>query len=214
MGTPRSPHLGQPVLSAGAPLESAKGVLILLHGRGASAGDMLSLISEIDTPGLTYLAPQAAMHSWWPQRFIAPVVANEPWFSSALEALDALMQHVLAGIAVEKVALLGFSQGAVLAAEYAARNPRRYGGILVLSGGLFGPDDEMYPYSGSLAETPVFLGCSDVDLHIPLKRVQKSAEIFRQLGGVVTERIYPGMGHIINEDEIGFVRDLLAAMVK
>jgi predicted esterase len=203
-------HANQPVRTAGAALDQAAAVVILIHGRGARAEDMLALAAELDRPGLAYLAPQAAGNTWYPQRFLAPTAANQPWLDSALGVIDRLMVHSsTAGIPIEKVVLLGFSQGACLAADYAARNARRYGAVVGLSGGLIGADGEPRQDRGNLDGTPVFLGCSDVDFHIPLQRVHYTAQVLKALGGQVDTRIYPGMGHTVNLDEIEAVQHLL-----
>jgi phospholipase/carboxylesterase len=213
MQTNSDPHATQPVLHAGAALEQAQVAMILIHGRGASAEDILGLAGEFGRPDLAYLAPQAAGSTWYPQRFTAPIASNEPWLSSALARVAALAAHVnAAGIPPERTVLLGFSQGACLALEYAARNARRYGGVVGLSGGLIGPDGTPRDYPGSLAETPVFLGCSDIDFHIPKERVLESAEVLRSLGGAVEARLYPGMGHTVSLDEIEYVKQLLRAL--
>lgn len=205
-----NPHNGQPVLVAGAPLATARAAMVMIHGRGASAEDILALAAEFAAPDVAFLAPQAADGAWYPQRFIAPLAANEPFLSSALATVGRLVEHITStGIPQERVFLLGFSQGACLALEYAARNPQRYGGVIALSGGLIGPIGTAFDYAGSLAGTSVFLGCSDVDFHIPLERVHESTAAMRALGGDVTERIYPGMGHTVNADETAFVRELL-----
>jgi phospholipase/carboxylesterase len=207
-------HEDQPIYTTGAPLEQATAAMILLHGRGASAQDILSLTGYFDPGGVAYLAPQAAGAQWYPNRFIAPLASNEPWFSSAVAQITALLAQVQgAGIGVERTFLLGFSQGACLALEYAARHPQRYGGLFGLSGALIENGDQPREYTGSLAGTPVFLGCSDVDFHIPLERVLRSAQLFRGLEGAVTERIYPGMGHTVNEDEIAVIQELLSRTV-
>lgn len=207
-------HQGQPVLHVGAALDQAKAVVLMLHGRGASAEDILSLSSEFKHNQIAYLAPQAAGYQWYPNRFIAPIESNEPYLSSALTVIGDLINHVqAAGIPQEQIVLLGFSQGACLALEYSARKAMRYGGVIGLSGALIGPSDTPRTYPGILNRTPVFLGCSDVDFHIPVDRVIESASVFRQMGATVTERIYPNMGHTINEDEIGFVDDLLRSLV-
>lgn len=207
------PHRGQPVHVAGEPLQSARAAMILLHGRGASAEDILTLVPELNQSGFAYLAPQAAGHTWYPYSFLAPLSNNEPWLSSALSVLASLLETIAeAGIPPEHTILLGFSQGACLSLEFAARNAHRYGGLAGLSGGLIGPDGTPRDYQGSLEGTPVFLGCSDVDFHIPKQRVQQSAEVLRRLGGDVTMRLYPGMGHMVNEDEIQFVRGMMAAL--
>lgn len=201
------------LFTAGAPLAQARGAAILLHGRGGSAEDILSLGAEFGLPDIAYVAPQAANHTWYPYSFLAPFAANEPHLSNALATVGATLEHVArAGITAERVALIGFSQGGCLALEYAARNAQRFGAVAGLSAGLIGPPGVPREYAGSLAGTPVFLGCSDVDGHIPLERVHESRDVLGALGAEVTERIYPGMGHTINEDEIGHVVKLLAGL--
>ena len=210
----QGPHQGQPIRTAGKPLASARAAVLMLHGRGASAGDILSLAGELHQPGFTYLAPEASENAWYPNRFLVPIEYNEPWLSSALSFVgDVFSQIVNAGIPPERVILLGFSQGACLALEFAARNARRYGGVVALSGGLIGPDEAPRDYKGSLEHTPVFLGCSDVDIHIPKERVQHAAGVLRDLDGNVTERLYPNMGHSVNQDEITFVRSMMELLV-
>ena len=208
-------HQGQPILTSGAPLSQARAAVIMLHGRGATAEDILSLSTEFDAADCAYLAPQAANHTWYPYRFIEPIKQNEPWLSSALHVIDDLSAHVMtSGIPAGRIVLLGFSQGACLALEYAARHAQHYGAIIGLSGGLIGPHDTPRNYTGSLAGTPIFIGCSDADFHIPLDRVHEAAQVLRQLGGAVTERIYPGLDHTINQDEIDFVNGLLQEVTK
>lgn len=208
------PHQGQPVLLAGMPLERARAAMLMLHGRGASAQDILSVAGELAWPEFAYLAPQAAGHTWYPNSFLAPISRNEPALSSALALIDALLARIAsAGIPPERTIVLGFSQGGCLALEYVARHARHYGGIVGWSGGLIGPDDTPRDYQGSLAGTPVFLGCSDIDPHVPRTRVDLTADILRRLGGNVTERIYPNMGHIVNRDEVAFVRGMMAALL-
>ena len=205
-------HQGQPVLHAGAAPENARGAMILIHGRGATAEDILTLASEFEQPDFTYLAPQAANYQWYPNRFIMPVATNEPYLSSALQVVGDLIANLeKQGIARQKIVLAGFSQGACLALEYAARNPRQYGGVIGFSGGLIG--DVLREYTGSLEGTPVFLGCSDVDFHIPKERVIESAAVLRTLGATVTERLYPNMGHTVNEDEINAAKRIMAAVL-
>jgi predicted esterase len=207
------PHGGQPILFAGARVGEAKGAMILVHGRGADARDILGLAEYFGRPDLAYVAPEAAGHTWYPNRFLVPVEENEPHLSSALGVLDTLVADIgKGGVAAERLFLLGFSQGACLSLEYAARNPRRYGGVVALSGGLIGASVRAENYSGSLAGTPVFLGCSDVDPHIPLARVQESSAVMAALGGVVTERIYPGMGHTVTGNEVEEVVKMLAVV--
>jgi predicted esterase len=188
---------------------------VLIHGRGASAADILGLADPLARPGLAFLAPQAAGNTWYPRRFLEPLASNEPWLSSALAVVEGLMADLgTAGLPPGRVVLLGFSQGACLALEYAYRRPRRYGGVVGLSGGLIGPDGTPRPPTGDLAGTPVFLGCSDSDSHIPLGRVHEAAEVLGRLGGAVTERIYPGMGHTINADEVAAVQALLGGLIE
>ncbi|MBI1297769.1 phospholipase [bacterium] len=205
-----APHGGLPVRVIGAKLAEAKAAMILIHGRGSSAEDMLGLARLFAQDGFVFVAPQAAGNTWYPNRFIAPIESNEPNLSSALALVDSLVEQVgEQGIPQEKVVLLGFSQGACLVQEYAVRNAGKYGGIVGLSGGLIGPPGTEWTFGGSLEGTPVFLGCSDVDFHIPIERVDESATVFERMGATVTKRIYPGMGHTVNEDEIEFVRTLI-----
>jgi phospholipase/carboxylesterase len=204
------PHQGQPLLTAGEALEKARAAMIMIHGRGASAEDILELAAELKQPGFVFLAPQASGHAWYPNSFLAPIASNEPELSSGLAVIAALLERLAgAGIPAERTMLLGFSQGACLTLEFAARNARRYGGVVGLSGGLIGPDGTPRDYAGSLAGTMVFLGCSDVDPHIPRERVEESAEVLRRLGGDVTARLYPRMGHMVNRDELRFVQGMM-----
>jgi predicted esterase len=208
------PHRGQPVLTAGAALDQAEAVMVLVHGRGATAESILTLAREVDRPGFAYLAPQAAGNTWYPYSFLNPLADNEPYLSSALALLAGLFERLAeAGFPPEKVMVVGFSQGACLALEFVARHARRYGGVAALSGGLIGPDGTPRDYPGSLDGTPIFLGCSDVDFHIPKERVHHSAEVLRQLGAAVTERLYPGMGHTINQDELAVVAAMMVTLV-
>jgi phospholipase/carboxylesterase len=210
---PTDPHRDQPVLTAGADLANAPGAVIMIHGRGADANDILSLAQVFRRADLAFLAPEAAGRAWYPNRFMTPVEDNEPYLSSALGVISALLDTVAAdGLSAERVVLLGFSQGACLVLEYAARNPRRYAGVLAFSGGLIGETVDHSRYDGSLAGTPVFLGCSDVDPHIPLVRVNESSALMRDLGGEVTERIYPGLGHTISMEEIAEASRMLATI--
>ena len=204
------PHQGQPLLMGGQALERAQAAMVLVHGRGATAHSMLSLAGELAHAEFVYLAPQAAGNTWYPNRFLAPIVSNEPYLSSGLAALGQALERLAeAGIAPERTVWLGFSQGGCLTLEFAARNARRYGGVIGLSGGLIGPDGAPRAYPGSLAGTPVFLGCSDPDAHIPKERVLQSAEVLQRLDGEVTLRLYPHMGHTINQDELDWVRNLM-----
>ncbi len=208
-----SPHQSQPIRTAGESIHHAKAAMLMVHGRGARAEDILSLADQLNFPEFAYLAPQAADNTWYPNRFLNPISENEPWLTSALAFVsDVFAQIVQAGILPERIILLGFSQGACLTLEFAARNAQRFGGVVGLSGALIGPDDTPRDYFGSLAGTPVFLGCSDVDFHVPKERVLQTAETMRVLGGVVTERLYPNMEHTVNQDEIDFVRGIMQAV--
>jgi phospholipase/carboxylesterase len=215
----RGPHQGQPILVAGEPLEGdpleqTHVAMILLHGRGATAASMLKLAAQWNQPDFTYLAPQAAGNSWYPNSFLAPLASNEPFLSSALTLVEDVLERIAqAGIPPERTMLCGFSQGACLALEFAIRHARRYGGVVGLSGGLMGLDDTPRNYVGSLAGTPVFLGYGDLDPHIPQERVRLSDEVLRRLGGEVTMRLYRGMGHTINEDEMEMVRQMMGSLV-
>jgi len=184
--------------------------LILLHGRGARAEDILSLANHLNVKEYLLLAPQATNNSWYPQSFIAPIGKNQPWLDSALALLDAAVATAIAkGIAKEHIYFAGFSQGACLTLEYIARNATRYGGAVAFTGGLIG--DRIYTdhYKGDFAQTPVFIGTSDPDFHVPVERVHDSATILKSMGADVTERIYLGMGHTINSDEISLANNLV-----
>jgi predicted esterase len=203
-------HQDMPLLHYGAPVAEAAAAMILVHGRGATAQDILYLAHEFHAPTVAFLAPQAANNTWYPNRFVMPAASNEPWLSSALDVIDGLVTSlVAAGIPYEKIFLLGFSQGGCLATEFAARNPRRYAGVIGLSAGLIENGDQPRSYSGSLGGTPVLLGCSDVDFHIPVTRVERTAQLFTVLGAAVDKRIYPEMGHTVNQDEIDAIQRLL-----
>jgi predicted esterase len=210
----KGPHQGQPVRSAGVPLEQAQAAMVMVHGRGASAESILTLAPALNVPGFAYLAPQANGNAWYPNGFLAPISSNEPGISSGMLAIeDVLARVTAAGVPLVRTMLLGFSQGACLALEFCARHARRYGGVVGLSGGLIGPDGTPRSYGGSLEGTPVFLGCSDVDAHIPAQRVRETAEVLRRLAGDVTMRLYPGMGHLVNDDEIATVRRMLTELI-
>ncbi|HRX35097.1 MAG TPA: dienelactone hydrolase family protein [Aestuariivirga sp.] len=197
----------QALRTAGAPPSRAKGVVLLIHGRGATADSMLPLADVIAMPDLCYLAPQAEGYTWYPQSFMAPAETNEPFLSSALSRIAAIISGILdTGITPEKLAVIGFSQGACLASETVLRNPEAYAFVGVLSGGAIGPPGTPRDYAGSLAGASVFLGCADHDAHIPLGRVQETSQVFRGMGADVTERIYPGSMHGVNDDEIGHLR--------
>jgi phospholipase/carboxylesterase len=191
------------LLAFGAPLERARGAVILVHGRGASAQSMVPLAEALMADDLAYRAPQAPGGTWYPYSFLAPLEQNEPHLSRALALLGETLSAIeTAGVGAERVMLVGFSQGACLALEFAARAARRYAGVAALSGGLIGPPGAPRDYPGNLSGTPVFLGCSDMDPHIPKERVLESERVLRGMGGLVTARLYPGMGHTVNSDEI------------
>jgi predicted esterase len=209
IGNSQDPHANQPLLRRGPSPSDARLVAIFVHGRGGSAEDILSLADQVNLRDVAYIAPQAAGRTWYPYSFLAPLEQNEPGISSGLRRLSSLVDQLSEqGVPPERVGLLGFSQGACLALEFAARHPRRYAAVVGLSGGLISPPGTQQGSTGSLLSTPVFLGCSDIDPHIPLERVRESANVFRQLGAVVDERIYPHMGHTVSRDEILAVQAL------
>lgn len=204
------PHAGQPVEMEGVPLAEASAAMVLVHGRGAGPRNILELAGALRHPGFAYLAPAAAGNTWYPYSFMADIAANEPGISSGLAVLDGLVTRVLdAGIPRDRIVLAGFSQGGCLMSEYAVRHAGRYGGVLAFSAGLIGPRGTEWPYDGDFAGTPVFLGCSDIDSHVPRDRVDESAEVFARMGATVEKRIYPGMGHLINDDELAFARSVV-----
>ena len=240
------PHADQPVRRRGPPVSEATAVVVLAHGRGATAQGMLGLADDLDVEGVTYLAPAATRREWYPEAFTAPTDQNQPHLDSALALLGRVVDAATDAVGTERTALIGFSQGACLASEWVARNPARYGGLAALSGGLIGPPGTAFDYDGSLAgapgtpsesdesdgasesdesdgadrasepdelsepnATPVFLGCSDSDPHIPEERVHETRDALDSLDADVDERIYPGMGHGINEDELDAVRALV-----
>lgn len=205
------PHADQPVYTSGPAIEKADGVLVLIHGRGGSAQDILALHDELGADRFAAIAPQAAGHTWYPHSFLTPMEANQPYLDSALRRVESLIADLTArGVPSERIVLGGFSQGACLTLEAAARHPRRYGAILGLSGGLIGPPGTPRNYTGSFAGTPVFLGCSDPDPHIPFPRVEETRDVLTSLGADVDMRRYPGMPHTINQDELDAARRLLA----
>jgi phospholipase/carboxylesterase len=208
------PHQGQESLEAGEPLATARAAMILVHGRGASAADIMTLGAELMRPGFAYLAPQAAGAAWYPKPFTAPIEDNEPYLSSALEVLASLLASVERTIPADRVVLLGFSQGACLTLEFAARHARGYGGVIGLSGGLIGPDGTPRDYPGNFERTPVFLGCSDVDPHIRKDRVVEAADVFKHLGADVIVELYPQMGHTVSAEEIEAARAIVAAVAR
>ncbi len=208
MSTP-DPHAGQPVLAAGPSPADARLTLILVHGRGGTAAGILDLGRALGFEDVALLAPQAAQNTWYPLSFLAPIPQNEPNLSSALGVLAGIVGKLeREGVASSRIGWLGFSQGACLTLEFVARHARRYAGVAGLSGGVIGPPGTPRDYAGSLEGTPVFLGCSDIDSHIPLTRVHETTDVYRKLGGVVDEVIYPGMGHLVNDDEIERARTM------
>jgi predicted esterase len=210
MAEPFDPHANESILHDGPPPEQADAVLLLLHGRGASARDILSLYVELQLPTFAALAPQAAGHTWYPQSFLAPIEANEPYLSSALRRIESIVGDLTGrGVRAEKIALLGFSQGACLTCEYVVRHPRRYGAAIAFTGGVIGPPGTARDYAGSLEGTSIFLGSSDPDPHVPFARVQETAAVLQRMGAEVDVRRYPGMGHTINQEEFATARSLL-----
>jgi len=208
------PHRDQPVLQRGVALNSAMGAVVLLHGRGSSAEDILGLAQEFDLPELAYLAPEAAEHTWYPYSFLSPIELNQPWLDSALNLVaETLQRAITAGIERPKIAIVGFSQGACLAMEFVARNAVRYGGLVAFTGGLIGPPGARFVYSGELSGTACFLGAGDRDPHVPWKRVEETASVLSGLGAVVTLRRYPGLPHTINEDEIDHAKTILRRLI-
>lgn len=198
------------VITAGVPFDKAKKALIMIHGRGANAEDILSLAKYLDIKDFALVAPQATSNTWYPYSFVAPVAQNEPWLSSALKVINEVVKDInKQGIANENIYFLGFSQGACLSLEYVARNATRYGGVIAFSGGLIG--DKIYAenYKGNFGGTPFFIGSSNPDFHIPVPRVYASANILKDMGADVTEKLYDNMGHTINEDEINHANIIL-----
>lgn len=205
------PHANQPIHLLGTAPSEAVGAVILLHGRGGSAEDILNLGRAMFQPKLAYLAPSAAGNSWYPYSFLSPREQNEPWLSSALKKIESTIKLANdAGIPTERVVLGGFSQGACLSSEFAATHPGRYAGLLVFTGGLIGPPDMELHYAGDLRGTPAFLGSGDTDPHIPWKRVEQTAEVFAAMKAQVTLRCYPGRPHTVGGEEIQFGRKVIA----
>ena len=210
------PHFGNTIAYAGASLETATVAMICLHGRNAAPANILDLFARLDRPRIAAVAPAAAGGTWYPFSFLSPREQNEPGITSALFVLESLVQDLHSrGYSSHNIVLLGFSQGACLTAEFAFRHPRAYGGVLVLSGGLIGPPGTTWDDpEGSLTGVRVFLGCSDVDAHIPRERVLETEAVFKRMDATVTRRLYPGMGHLVNDDEIAFVRGVLDAVAE
>jgi len=210
------PHAGQPILRAGAEPESAQAAMIMIHGRNAAPANILDLAPVLDRPEFMYVAPAAAGGTWYPLSFMAPREKNEPGISSGLSVIESLVDELIAsGFPPHRIMLLGFSQGACLTSEFSIRHPRRYGGVMVLSGGLIGPPGTTWDdVTTSLDGMPVFLGCSDVDSHIPAERVLESEVVFRRLGASVTRKLYPGMGHTVIADEIEHVQRVMDTVLE
>ena len=213
---PRDPHRDQPILLGGAPLAEATGALILLHGRGGSAQEMLTLARDLQASSpavLAWLVPEAAGRLWYPFSLLEKVERNRPALNSALGLVKRVMEKIAAAnLAPERVVLLGFSQGASVVLEFAARNARRYGGIIAFSGALLGPEGTPRDYEGSLTGTPLFLGHGDSDPNLPKRRVDETATVFERLGAVVTKKMYPGLGHAMNGDEVAVARGMIEAV--
>lgn len=211
------PHRGQAVLREGPAPNSAGVVMILIHGRGAGARDILMLGRQIaagaERRDVLFLAPQASGSSWYPERCIAPIENNQPWLDSARTVISTLIETLInAGVSQQRIVIAGFSQGACLVSDNAVGRSDRLGGVCVLSGGLIGPPGTRFETTGSLGETPVFIGCSDVDPHIPLDRVHETAKAFEATGATVDKRIYPGMPHTVNGDELTAMSDILRSL--
>jgi phospholipase/carboxylesterase len=203
------PHRGQRVVQVGPRLGESDAAVIMVHGRNATPENILDLVGRLQRPRLTCFAPAAAGRSWYPESFLADPARNEPYLTSALAAVDDLVRSLVDnGCPQDRIVLLGFSQGACLASEYAYRHPLRYAGLVAFSGGLIGPPGTAWSSRGDFAGTPMFLGCSDVDAHVPRTRVDETASVFTRMGADVTERIYPGMGHLVSDDEIAAAREI------
>ena len=206
------PHAGQPVLHAGAPLATAHAAMLLVHGRGASAADIMTVGQELMHPDFAYFAPQAAGNAWYPNPFTAPIESNEPHFSSAISVLEEVLARITEHVPRERVILLGFSQGACLTLEFCARHAQRYGGVVGFSGGLIGPDGTPRDYAGNFQGTPIFIGCSDVDPHIAKARVVEAGDVLKRMGAAVTVTLYPNMAHTMNADEIHSAAQIVEAV--
>src|SRR5277367_2963616 len=207
---PLDPHKSEPIHRLGPPLEEAAGAVIMLHGRGASADDILNLAQAMYHPQLAYLAPSAANHSWYPFSFLAPREQNEPWLTSALKKIGATVRMANdSGISSDRIIVCGFSQGACLSTEFVATHPARYAGLIAFTGGLIGPSGTPMNYSGDLQETPAFFGSGDPDPHVPWSRVQESADVLAAMIARVTTRRYPGRAHTVSADEVRYATAIL-----
>jgi len=198
------------IKTAGKPLDQAEKALIMIHGRGGSAQDILSLSQHLNVEDYAILAPQATNGSWYPLSFIAPVEQNEPWLSSAIETIGKTVKSVLeAGIKAENIYFFGFSQGACLALEFLARNAQKFGGAVAIIGGVIGDKINRENYKGDFAQTPIFLGTSNPDFHVPIERVYATANILREMNADVTEKVYANFGHSINQEEMELANTLI-----
>lgn len=211
-----NPHHGQPVLHTGEDLSRARGAVILLHGRGASAEDILGLSEAIELPGLAWFAPEAAARVWLPNPFSQPIADNEPWLSSALAVVGTLVDGIdRAGVPAGRTFVGGFSQGACLAAEYGLRHPRRWGGIFVLSGAALGPAGDPASTSlrppGSFEGTPAIVSCGDPDPYFDAPSIHRTALLFRERGANVQELLVPGLGHQVSDEAMEMCRAAIEA---
>jgi phospholipase/carboxylesterase len=208
------PHANQPIRRRGRPLDSAEAAVVLVHGRGASAEDILAMAESFDVPQAAYLAPEAFGHSWYPYSFLAPIDQNQPWLDSALRLIGGIVQHLVsARIPPNKIAIVGFSQGGCLATEFVVRNATEYGAVVAFTGGLIGPLGTKFSYPGRLTGTSCFLGGGDPDPHVPWSRIEETAAVLSSLGAAVTLRRYPGMPHTVNRDEIEQAQNILRRLV-
>ncbi len=207
------PHAGEPVLVSGTPLTEARAAVILLHGRGASAADIMSLAPEFDADGVAFLAPQAAGHTWYPLSFLAPLEANQPGVDSAHAVIERLIEAAgESGLTPDRCALIGFSQGACLAIDHAARFPRRYACIAAYTGGLIGPPGHAFRFTGSLADTPALVSANDPDPHVPWARVAESAHLLESMGAKVRIERYPGRPHSVTREQVEITSKMLRAI--
>jgi len=191
------------IVTAGVPLDQAKKALIMIHGRGASAQDIISLATYLNVGDYALIAPQASGHTWYPYSFMAPVAQNEPGLSSAITVINSIVDDILkAGIPASNIYFMGFSQGACLTLEYVTRHAQPYGGVVAFTGGLIGAELDLANYHGDFNGTPVFIGSSDPDMHVPVTRVRESEKILKNMGADITVKVYPGMGHTISQDEV------------
>jgi predicted esterase len=210
MNSHLDPHVDQPVTIEGLPLAESGRAVVMIHGRNASPRNILDLVPRLDRSGMTYVAPAAANNTWYPFSFLEQIPKNEPYLTSAIHRIERVIRDITAsGVPMQRIALMGFSQGACLAAEFAFRHAERFGAVVLFSGGLIGPPGTTWQTDRSFRRTPVFLGCSDVDAHVPQWRVDETADVFGRMDAEVTERIYPGMGHLVSDDEIAVAQSLL-----